>query len=870
MNRKLDGRSFNFKEKDYSRPVLYTLLVLIMINYMFVTVLMDDSFLMKPLRDVLLVLLALMCLYKGKFRRFAGMELITVFVLFCGLAFLRGDSLGLGSVYLRRYLFPLILFALLTQMDMEKDFTKVMRFVLIMFAVLSVWGVFQAYVLGDVFLMELGYPYQYAKHYDRFIIANSFYFGGFGIQRVVSTISNPNVFALILGSTLIFLFFNYSRFTRKKLAAIPFVLICIGYLLTVSRSNFLAMGRVGLLLVMPYIPHKKKVFIAAGALVVTLVVIGLIQGEGSLLYRLINWVRDSFRFSEDSAAGRLSRWTDALTGIGKNPLGVGFGHVGALAWDAGSRKPYFSCENSYFALMLDTGWLGAAAYLAFAGIQIRRMRRCVGIFREKGDYENEKLCASGVVIIVYFLVVFLFSNHVHDMEAMVISYFYVAMIQSVARKQLPEVMEYDPPQRNDIVSKLVRKVEMLVENVVMAFSSLLWKRDRRTVLFGAWFGEKFADNSRFLFQYLAENKQELKLEHVVWVTRNEAVRDMLCNMGYEAYMMDSPESAHYHKTAFMHVVCNATTDRNGTVPDIDIHYSFGAKRVNLWHGVGVVKGVGCASKEYQRRKEKHKLLYTVKEKLERIKLYRQFVIGTGGWGDFYFLSPTETDTKQFSQFSYIPKKNFIETQYPRTCPCVRLTPREQEVLDYMKRYDKVVMYLPTFRTGSNRFDFSNIAEQLEDILKQENILWVQKAHSASDTVLSQENQGHILNLEPAFDINVLMPHCDLLITDYSSAASDARFFRKPVLFYVPDLEEYTNGDNGITPEAEELMRGPQLFDMESLRASLIKTIREPESAKPADYEDIRLKYWGEDKDYRRIWKEICKAVGAKKQPRQRR
>ena len=124
-----------------------------------------------------------------------------------------------------------------------------------------------------------------------------------------------------------------------------------------------------------------------------------------------------------------------------------------------------------------------------------------------------------------------------------------------------------------------------------------------------------------------------------------------------------------------------------------------------------------------------------------------------------------------------------------------------------------------------------------------------------------DQQGNILNLAPSFDINTLMPHIDLLVTDYSSAASDARFFHKPVLFYVPDLEEYTNGDNGVTPEAEELMRGPQLFDTEALRSSLRQALWDPESAKPADYEDIRLKYWGEDKDYLQIWKEIRTAVG---------
>lgn len=415
-------------------------------------------------------------------------------------------------------------------------------------------------------------------------------------------------------------------------------------------------------------------------------------------------------------------------------------------------------------------------------------------------------------------------------------------------------------ENKGVAGKLLRKAATLTDNAWMAVRSLFWKRRRDTVLFGAWFGDKFADNSRFLYQYLSENKQQLGLQHVVWVTRNEELMHELRSMGYEAHMMDSPRSIFFHKTAFMHVVCNSTTLHNPIPPDIDIRYSFGAKRVNLWHGVGVVKGVGCASKEYQRRKEEHKKLYAIKEWLERFKLYRQFVTGTGGWGDFYFLSPTETDTKQFREFSYIPEKNFIQTQYPRTCPAPKVTALEQQVLDRIKKSQRVVLYLPTFRTGSNQFDFSKVAEQLEDVLEQENILWIQKAHSASGTALSDDQTGPILNLPPSFDINVIMPAISMLVTDYSSAASDARFFHKPVLFYVPDLEEYMNGDNGITEEAEELLRGPQFTDIRQLAEGLRKYMNAPEEAKPADYEAIREKYWGKEMTLAEIWEDILRHI----------
>lgn len=57
-------------------------------------------------------------------------------------------------------------------------------------------------------------------------------------------------------------------------------------------------------------------------------------------------------------------------------------------------------------------------------------------------------------------------------------------------------------------------------------------KGKSIVLFGAWFGERIADNPRFLYQHLFDNKEKYGLTHVVWVTRKEEVYQLMDQMGY--------------------------------------------------------------------------------------------------------------------------------------------------------------------------------------------------------------------------------------------------------------------------------------------------------------------------------------------------
>ena len=59
------------------------------------------------------------------------------------------------------------------------------------------------------------------------------------------------------------------------------------------------------------------------------------------------------------------------------------------------------------------------------------------------------------------------------------------------------------------------------------YLSMLNKRDKNLIVFGAWFGEKFADNSKALFLYALE-----KGRNVVWITKSEDVYLKMKGQGY--------------------------------------------------------------------------------------------------------------------------------------------------------------------------------------------------------------------------------------------------------------------------------------------------------------------------------------------------
>lgn len=402
------------------------LIVLLVINYMVITILLKDNFVCKYIRDIILLTLFILSMYKQPLKRSEfGWILFLILLIF---TFIRSTDYALALVSIRKYYFPILLLFVVKRYDfcVEYKYVKFLNFICYFFAFISFLGIFQAWILGDQFLKKIGYAVSYNYGYGREMLTNSFYFGGLGIQRVVATLSNSNVCGLILGSTLIVLICFYP-FIKLKFKKFLIFIILIAYILTFSRSNFLSLFVVCIFLMYPYIPNKKILIVISIFVLMFIFIIGIYEGNNGLIFKLWTWVVSSINMTDSSVAGRFSIWSTAYAEVLKHPLGLGFGHVGSIAINANSDY-ILNCENSYLAIAIDNGIFALLIFIYNYLSLLHNFRKDI---LSKDLLICNRINICGKCLIIYLLIIMFFSNHIYDMEAISIVFIYIGFCISL-------------------------------------------------------------------------------------------------------------------------------------------------------------------------------------------------------------------------------------------------------------------------------------------------------------------------------------------------------------------------------------------------------------------------------------------------------
>lgn len=321
---------------------------------------------------------------------------------------------------------------------------------------------------------------------------------------------------------------------------------------------------------------------------------------------------------------------------------------------------------------------------------------------------------------------------------------------------------------------------------VLITNAFIW-RTKRIWIFGSWFGDNFSDNSRFLYQYVFANKDKYGIKKVIWMTRSKEVISSMNELGYDAMMINSFKGFYYHLRSGVHIICN-NASFSGYKHDINTFLSFGATKIQLWHGVGI-KACG---------RLKLKNPNTI-----RAKIYYYFInrYGQPGmWGRCFQLATSEENKRVAVQDYAIMPKRIIMAYYPRNCPNQTLLKHEIEIVEKLielKSNYKIILFLPTFRSDSSNYILPDQIQGFNSFLIKHKYVWIQKKHSADTNLGKLESGDCVINLDSKFDVNVLYDYIDLLITDYSSASSDAIAKNKMTLEYCPDFDYYNNNDRGF-------------------------------------------------------------------------
>lgn len=408
--------------------VLCTLLFYIPLHFYICELLMPNVKIDNLIRDVVILLFALRYFCKNLKQSSIGVWItcgcliLIIYALFSALVFKYGGALNA----LRTYLVPMLIFYVTSNIRLQSyEFEKIHRLFYMELAVIAVYGFFQAFFLGDDFLVQIGYPSLNGR-----LASSSFYINGFfGYQRATGTFSSPNTCGLIISFAMASLFFNNCLRKEKHFKYIVFCLL-IGLLGTLSRSSILG-TIVAFFVVWVISGGLKKVkphtmFISISICIVGFIcvyIVDLTALDGLLSKMLFSSFSGAFSLTDLSAKKHLADLIEPLKIIFEHPLGLGFGNNGPMA--ILNTQTANVVESSVYLMMYEIGILGAIVY--FVPYVALIVKTCLN--RRYKYYVP-------VCVVVSCFVSYIFLPNVQTFEVLFYVYFFMGLYYNKSVKEL--------------------------------------------------------------------------------------------------------------------------------------------------------------------------------------------------------------------------------------------------------------------------------------------------------------------------------------------------------------------------------------------------------------------------------------------------
>lgn len=316
----------------------------------------------------------------------------------------------------------------------------------------------------------------------------------------------------------------------------------------------------------------------------------------------------------------------------------------------------------------------------------------------------------------------------------------------------------------------------------------LIRRDNDKWVFGCHTG--FGDNAKFFFFDVNKNHPEI---HSIWIAHKRQDVNRVRQLGFEGYYWLSLKGLYHCLTAGVYIYTRV-------VKDINRYVSGGAFLVTLNHGVGLKKlyWTNAAFFQGEYGKPANELQESFVFKVTTyIWLYRMpnmcLVTSQNQAEEFY--------TKQFRiPMSWCiggmpPRLSlFFQSQSELKAMAKKYEPAQTlSCIDKIQQYDKVYIYMPTWRNDGNDFIKSSGMDfqKLNDALKKNNALFILKLHPYTNMNLNIiSGLSNIVTLDKGIDVYYILPFTDCLITDYSSIYTDYLTMKKEVILFTFDKEEY--------------------------------------------------------------------------------
>lgn len=349
---------------------------------------------------------------------------------------------------------------------------------------------------------------------------------------------------------------------------------------------------------------------------------------------------------------------------------------------------------------------------------------------------------------------------------------------------------------------LVSYLKIIVCGIIVNITNLL-PRNRKLMIFGAWFGQKYDDNSKALFEYVLNNRKDIS---AYWITANNDVYKQMIEMGLPVYLNTSFKAKYLSLRAryYLSVVMLDGRDSGGNLA----RYMGGIHVINLWHGVPIKKIM--FDDEAQRvimNSNKAKLIHF----FEKIPFRHTYHFATSPNIVEIYKRCFRADDEHVLNLGQARNDYFYENKHN----------------PYRERFKnkRIILYMPTHRkAGSQSMDMNLLLNinRINDICGENNAVFLIKKHfyHSKEKPIGENynNIKEITNENPS--AQVLLDAADILITDYSGCFIDYLLLDRPILFYCYDFDDYLLNDRNMYIDYKSTIPGIICEDKETLNVSL--------------------------------------------------
>ena len=353
----------------------------------------------------------------------------------------------------------------------------------------------------------------------------------------------------------------------------------------------------------------------------------------------------------------------------------------------------------------------------------------------------------------------------------------------------------DIAKKSTTLRVLMRNTMYTSKKVLYFWKGIGVKPDEKTVVFSAYNGRSYVCSPKAVYEYMLQQEEYADYRFIWLFDHPEKYQHLMEHPNTIVVKNGSSQCEKYLHQAKYWIFNFRAYDH--WIPKKSQVY------VQCWHGTPLKRlGYDITNSD--------NAMNSVKEIREK---YR-----TDALRFSYILSPCRFVTETFASAWNLKKTGkeaaILETGYPRNDFLNDFSQEDvlriRENIGLKDETRKIILYAPTWRDNQydskkgyvydNPVDFAYLREQLG----KDYVILFRAHYLVADQFDFEQYKDFVLDVSKYDDINELYVVSDLLITDYSSVFFDYAILKRPMLFYMYDMEAYRDEMRGFYLDIHDL------------------------------------------------------------------